>query len=499
MQKKLFLSKVIQMAASMIVFNVSSICYGVFISARSGENGIGLFHLIMSVHSLGMSLSVSGMSLTATRLLSDMPQDKGFMCSDDIMKKCLKICISTSAVAAGVMFFGADIISQKILDEPQCAFCLRILAPSLVCIGISSVVAGYFTAFAKVGSACVGKLFGEAAGWGITLVLFKNFDKEKMYVAVIIANALSSLTECVANIVLWQLGRIGQRRMSCNCTYRHIISIASPLALGSYLKTGLVSCENLLIPICLNYGQIGNALGQYGALKGMSIQLLTFPYVFIGAFTSLIVPEIARRHSVGHKNSIKYISELSVDSILKFAFFIWCVFLIWGNELCSMFFTAKNAGDYLKMLSLLPVFMYLDSVTDAILKGLDKQVFTLKVNIADSCMRVILIFLLVPIYGIKGYIYIMYISEIINLSISYIKLKKITNIRFSPLQSIVIPTSACMGSLCILKVISVDNTITQILVFAGVYLTFLSLTKAIFGNKTKIRDIFSNFAYNIKV
>ena len=93
----------------------------------------------------------------------------------------------------------------------------------------------------------------------------------------------------------------------------------------------------------------------------------------------------------------------------------------------------------------------------------------------------------------------MYISEIINLSIRYIKLKKISNIRFSPLQSIVIPTAACMGSLCILKVISVDNTITQILVFAGVYLTFLSLTKAIFGNKTKIRDIFSNFAYNIKV
>lgn len=483
MRKKMFFTKVIQMAMSMFIFNISSICYGIYISSISGADTAGIFHLIMSVYAMGVSISVSGMSLTSTRLLSDMPSGKGALQADSITKKCMSITLSTSAFAAVMLFCTADVISETILSRPECAICFKMLAPTLLCIGISSVINGYFTAFAKVGATCIGKFGAEASGWIVLFCLSEYVQKDKMYIIITAACAISSITECVINFVIWRIYEHKKIKQKSSFTYRHILSVASPIALGSYLKTGLVSIENLLIPICLGYGGFEGALGKYGALKGMSVQILTFPYVFIGAFTSLIVPEIARRYSVGHKNSIKYISELSAKYISILAVLMWIIFFSMGSELCTMFFDNEDSGRYLKMLSFLPVFMYLDSVTDAILKGLNEQVFTLKVNIADSVMRTVLILLLVPTIGTEGYICIMYISEIINLTASYARLRKLTSLRFGFVKNLIMPLFASLCAQYATNAAEIENIIIRIFCFAGLYGLFIIVLSGIKNRK----------------
>ena len=73
MQKKAFVSKVFQMSSVMLIMNISNICYSIFVSKRAGAAGIGMFHLVMSIYSLAVTISVSGIGLTSTRLISDMP------------------------------------------------------------------------------------------------------------------------------------------------------------------------------------------------------------------------------------------------------------------------------------------------------------------------------------------------------------------------------------------------------------------------------------------
>ena len=70
--------------------------------------------------------------------------------------------------------------------------------------------------------------------------------------------------------------------------------------------------------------------------------------------------------------------------------------------------------------------MYIDNVIDAILKGLDKQVTVLKINILDSVTSILLIYFLIPTFGINSYIFIIYFSEIFNFVLSYLALKKAT-------------------------------------------------------------------------
>jgi len=481
MRKKMFFSKVLQMALTMAVFNISNLCFGIFVSNRLGATQTGLFHLVMNVQSIGISLSVSGMSLTATRLLSDMARERALICSDHILGKCLKICLVTSVSAAIVMMCASGFIASSLIGRPEAAPMLRTLSPALVCVAVSSVLGGYFTAFGKVGAIGTGRLMGEAASWIYIALTACTPAKSLKCIDVVVANVAAALVQCFCDVWLWRKNARTHGAQKSSVTTRHVIALCAPLAIGSYLRTGLSSAENLLIPSRLGASGVIDSLAQYGIIKGMSLPVLFFPSVAVGAFVSLIVPEIARRRARCHPNSIRYISMLSAQYILHFGFLVSAIFFVWSDDICTCIYSRAEAGVYLRQLAFLPLFMFFDSACDAILKGLDEQVFGLKVNIADAAMRVILILVCVPIWGIRGYICILYASEILNLALSYWRLKKITALRFPLAKAVIIPLFAIWCSLGAVNLTGASNALSQILIFAAAYISVTSLAAPSFS------------------
>ena len=475
MRKKLFFSKVLQMALIMAVFNISNLCFGIFVSNRLGAEQTGLFHLIMNVQSIGISLSVSGMSLTATRLLSDMARERALICSDHILARCLRICLTTSVSAAAVMMCASDFIASSLIGRPEAASMLRALSPALVCVAVSAVLGGYFTAFGKVGAIGTGRLMGEAASWIYIAGAAHSGDGCIGCIDVVAANVTAMIVQCLSDTYLWRKSARTHGAQKSSVTTRHVIALCAPLAIGSYLRTGLSSAENLLIPSRLGASGVADSLAQYGIIKGMSMPVLFFPSVAVGAFVSLIVPEIARRRARRQPNSIRYISSLSAQYILRFGFLVSAIFFVWADEICGYVYSRAEAGVYLRLLAALPLFMFFDSSCDAILKGLDEQVFGLKVNIADAAMRVLLILVCVPVWGIRGYICILYISELLNLALSYWKLKKITALRFPLAKAVMIPLFAIWCSLGAVNLTGVSHIAAQILIFAASYISITSL------------------------
>ena len=94
-------------------------------------------------------------------------------------------------------------------------------------------------------------------------------------------------------------------------------------------------------------------------------------------------------------------------------------------------------------------FMYLDSVVDGMLKGLNKQTSYLVFNLIDSIIRVILTYILVPIYGIKGVVGVIIISELLNTTMSLLKLISVTKVKIRLFSSVVYPI-ICISLPCLL-------------------------------------------------
>jgi stage V sporulation protein B len=126
--------------------------------------------------------------------------------------------------------------------------------------------------------------------------------------------------------------------------------------------------------------------------------------------------------------------------------------------------------------------MYTDSVTDAILKGMGEQLYAMKVNIADACISVVLVYFLVPIYGIYGYIVTIYIAEIINASLSIARMIKVSGLRPPILKFIVCPLACTIGASSICNILGnivfnmngATGLILNIICYISVYILLMS-------------------------
>jgi stage V sporulation protein B len=124
--------------------------------------------------------------------------------------------------------------------------------------------------------------------------------------------------------------------------------------------------------------------------------------------------------------------------------------------------------------------MYTDSVTDAILKGMGEQFYAMKVNIADALISVTLVYFLVPIYGIYGYIITIYAAEIINSALSIRKMIKVTSLRPPVVKFIIGPLLSAVGSFAVLGLLrpffnfKEAGLIVGILIYIAVYIFFLA-------------------------
>ena len=88
--------------------------------------------------------------------------------------------------------------------------------------------------------------------------------------------------------------------------------------------------------------------------------------------------------------------------------------------------------------------MYLDVVVDSLLKGLDEQFNSMKYNLADSLIRVVLVLCLLRFWGMESYVGILFFSTIFNAALSLHRLLKVTQVRLSLVWHILLPLG-CAG------------------------------------------------------
>ena len=136
--------------------------------------------------------------------------------------------------------------------------------------------------------------------------------------------------------------------------------------------------------------------------------------------------------------------------------------------------------------------MYLDSVSDGILKGLDQQVFTFRTSRRDSAMRIILILLLLPKTGLWGFIGIMYFSNLYTCLLNVGRLVKITKVKLDYVKILIMPLLLALTvsflSRFLLFSLGIKNNTIFTLVFC--VLSCFIYTNLIFGLKIAKKDDF---------
>ena len=431
---KLFIFNTLILLMSSIILQIIGMFFNIYISNTIGEEAVGVFSLVMSVYLFGITLASAGINISATRVVAEE-----LACNNEIgAKKAAKRCIFFSLVfgicASLIFFIYSDFIVEKCLHNRISKNVIYLICIALPSISMSSAVNGYFTAVRRVYKNAIAKFFEEFVKIICTAFLLKSFMPDGIDYAcysLILADVISEVLSFVYLYILYifdkRKGLLESRFRDIDSYNKRILRITIPVAITSYLRSGLSTLKQLIIPSSLQKSGMNssNSLIAYGIVNGMAMPIIMFPVILVTSFSGLLVPEFSRFHIEKNYKKIRNISSIVLIGTFIFSIIIAILVFAFANNLSVVLYNKIEIAKYLRILSPLIIIMYLDIVIDSILKGLDAQVSVMAINVFDCIVSIGFIYFLVPILGFSGYIISIFISEIIDFTLSGYKLLKI--------------------------------------------------------------------------
>ena len=197
---------------------------------------------------------------------------------------------------------------------------------------------------------------------------------------------------------------------------KRLWDILWPVEGGRCLASALHTAENMLVPACLAVclqfsGGRAEAVAQYGNLKGMALPLLTFPFGLLGSLSVLLMPEITQAHLRGQSGRLAALIDRMLRLTGYFSALAGAAFWVWGQPLAEALYGSAEAGSYLVILGPAMPLMYLESMVDGAMKGVGEQKAVFRYSMWDSCLRIVGVLLLLPRFGMKGFLFVILLSS----------------------------------------------------------------------------------------
>lgn len=181
-------------------------------------------------------------------------------------------------------------------------------------------------------------------------------------------------------------------------------------------------------------------------------------------------------------NRIKNVCNTVFNFTSIFSVLVMGIFFFFANDISLAIYDNIEVGKWIKILSFLVIFMYIDNIVDGMLKGINEHVSVMLCNILDLIVTILIIFFIVPILGMEGYILSIFVSELLNFSVSLYQLKRRVNFSF-PLLLILKCVIAVLMSYIITSLISfngftgVINLVINVSIFIIFYFIFTFISK----------------------
>lgn len=389
----------------------------------------------------GITLGTSGINLAVTKIISEKLANNNKNIHST-MTKCIYITLITSISTSIILWSFKDFIVETFLHNKVNSNIIKLICLALPLISISSALSGYFAGVRRIYKNAIGQFIEHTfkvliSAFFINLYLPKGLEYSCF--ALILGDLLSELVSFIFIYITYFLDKKKHFNLKNTSTETNknetssILNILLPVSFTSYIRSGLTTLKQLIIPSSLekNGSSCNQALTNYGIINGLALPIIMFPDILIKSFASLLIPEFARYHAKQDYKKAKKMSLILLSLLFLLSICISIFLYIFSNKISLLLYKSLDASYFIKLLAPLSIFIYIDTVVDSVLRGLDAQVGVMIVNILDLIISTSFIYFIVPKIGLIGYIISIYLSELINFFFSLMILinifKKSTN------------------------------------------------------------------------
>ena len=413
------------LTASTLVMRLLGLMYQVWLAGRIGGAGIGLFQLVLSAGMLFSTLAVSGIRFATTRLLSEEAGLGRGGSSAAVLRRALLYAGFFGFASGLTLWLAAEPIGFLWVRDARTVRSLALFSLSMPAVSFSSVICGYFTAVGRIWKTAAEQFCEQLLRIGLTALFLSRVpgsDLERCCSAVVLSGVSA---DWLGLLALWFLCLFDRRRyapvaQSCRGLTPRLLHIALPLAAAAYARSALNTFRQLLVPQCLRRSGLSAdaALAGYGIIGGMAMPLIIFPTAVLTALAELLVPDLTSAQMAGNRAALRRRVRHMLGLTLLFSLFFSVFFFICADLLGWLVYKDRGCALYIRLLAPLLPFLYTDIVTDGCLKGLGQMMPSMAFNIAEAALGLALVELLVPRWGLAGYMAVLYVCEVFNFTLS---------------------------------------------------------------------------------
>ena len=404
--------------------------YRIYLSRLFGEEGMGLYQLLSPVLSLSFALTASGYQTAISKLVAEQAA-KEKRPSYRPLAVGMSISMPLSILCCLVVWKAADWIALSLLQEPRTATMLRILAVSIPLSAVHACVNGYFYGIKKAGLPSASQLLEQITRVGCVYITsaysLSRGEAPSIELAAFGLTVGEFFSMLLSFIAIWYCspGRTQTKRLlsaqgtlNINAApgglYGKLLAMALPLTANRIVLNLLQSVESVSIPAKLRlYGyNTTTALSVYGVLTGMAMPFIFFPNALTSSVAVLLLPMISESYALGDINSVKKYTVRTIKYSALMGFACLCVFVLLGQWAGSTLFNSPLAGYFITTLGFICPFLYLDTTLSSILQGLGLAGHIFIMNVACLLVRLAFVFVAVPRFGIRGYLWGLLASQL---------------------------------------------------------------------------------------
>ncbi len=430
--KNSLISGTLLLTATGVISRFIGFYYKIFLSRTIGAEGLGIYQLIFPVFSLVLSVSAAGLQTSISRFAAgaaDSRQAKGYLAAG------LSISILLSLAGMVLIRSKAEWFCHVMMDDADGAGLLHIMSPAIPLAAVHSCINGYYYGLKKAGVPAFSQLFEQFIRVsGVWLIMQIALNQEQTPTPVhavwglFIGEAAATLF-CMTAMLLagpslppQSAAKHRPARRSVLACYKSLLTLAVPLTANRLLGSIFSSLESLMIPLSLRaFGYTNSdALSVYGILTGMVFSTIMFPAVISNSLSVMLLPAISNACALGRNDLIRKAVRRTVESCMILGLICTLGFLLCGNWIGVHLFHNTLAGVYLETLAWICPFIFLGSTLGSILHGLGRATTTLLINLGASSIRILFIYLGIPIIGLKAYLWGMLVSQIFAAGVSWL-------------------------------------------------------------------------------
>jgi O-antigen/teichoic acid export membrane protein len=361
----------------------------VVIGQYYGVKDAGIFFISLSLIMVLAAFSRCGLDNTVLRFIgAEKSQNESLNRSHSIMKKSLVVTVVASVISTILLIVLSESLAVKVFDKPELTKVIKNLAPSILGIAISTIIAMYYQGKGKV----VKSVFLVNISSNLILILILTFIEDLQLEQAAFAFSMGSLIIATLSSLICMLSN---RSESKSITWSELLSSCAPLWIVVVMGQLTLWSGQFIAGVWVSTEEIA----QLAAAQRISM-LTSFVLM---AVNLVVAPKFSNLYHNNKNQELESLAKKSVRLMLVIAFPVLLLMILFPSNLLNIY--GPGFSDGAVLLQILCLGQFINVLTGSVgfllsMSGHEKDLRN--AVLFSGPIAIIICLLLVPIYGVVG-------------------------------------------------------------------------------------------------